>query len=153
MPSWGEQWSCSENNAIFTQNIEHNLRSPTLEQLQSDSGTQQQGRNSGKMSYLVTRLRLNTADNRTRNEWRILRVLLVAVPTCNRSLINHNRRIWQIKRIRSCRNIFHGDHQIHLSQLLETQHFTAKMSPFWSYWHLCKANSVCGAITSCKIQF
>ena len=38
-----------------------------------------------------------------------------------------------IKRIRSCRNIFQGDHQIQLSQLLETQHFTAKMSPFWSY--------------------
>ena len=95
----------------------------------------------------------NSQSSRTRNDWRILRVLLDAVPTCNRSLINHNRRIWQIKRIRSCRNIFHGDHQIHLSQLLETQHFTAKMSPFWSYWHLCKANSVCGAITSCKIQF
>ena len=63
MPSWGEQWSCSENNAIFTQNIEHNLRSPTLEQLQSDSGTQQQGRNSGNMCYLVTRLRNNYADN------------------------------------------------------------------------------------------
>ena len=35
----------------------------------------------------------NTMASRTRNEWRILRVLLVAVPTCNRSLINHNRRI------------------------------------------------------------
>ena len=49
---------------------------------------------------------------RARNESRILRVLLVSVPTCNRSLINHNRRVWQIKRIRSRRIIFHGDHQI-----------------------------------------
>ena len=56
MPSWEEQWSCSENNAIFTQNIKHNLRLPTLEQLQSDSGTQQQGRSSNKMCYLVTRM-------------------------------------------------------------------------------------------------
>ena len=30
---------------------------------------------------------------RARNESRILRVLLVSVPTCNRSLINHNRRV------------------------------------------------------------
>ena len=50
--------------------------------------------------------------SRARNESRILRVLLVSVPTCNRSLINHNRRVWQIKRIRSRRIIFHGDHQI-----------------------------------------
>ena len=49
---------------------------------------------------------------RARNESRILRVLLVSVPICNRSLINHNRRVWQIKRIRSRRIIFHGDHQI-----------------------------------------
>ena len=69
MPSWGEQWSCSENNAISTHTkhraqcyCELNLRSPTLEQLQSDSGTKQQGRNSGKMCYLVTRLRNNSAD-------------------------------------------------------------------------------------------
>ena len=33
-------------------------------------------------------------DIRTRNEWRILRVLLIAVPTCNRSLINHRALIW-----------------------------------------------------------
>ena len=87
------------------------------------------------------------------NEWRIQRVLLVSVPTCNRSLINHNRRVWQIKSIRSCRSIFHGDHRIQLTQLLETQHFTAKMCPFWSYWHHCKAIVVYGGITSCKIQF
>ena len=31
--------------------------------------------------------------SRARNESRILRVLLVSVPTCNRSLINHNRRV------------------------------------------------------------
>ena len=87
------------------------------------------------------------------NGVRIWRVLLVSVPTCNRSLIYHNRRVWQIKSTRSCRSIFHGDHQIQLSQLLETQHFSAKLCPFWSYWHLCKANSAYGAITSCKIQF
>ena len=90
---------------------------------------------------------------RARNGWRILRILLVSVPSCNRSLIYHNRRVWQIKSIRSRRSIFHGDHQIQLSQLLETQHFSAKLCPFWSYWHLCKANSAYGAITSCKIQF
>ena len=81
MPSWGEQWSyseISENNAIFTQNIEHNLRSPTLEQLQSDSGTQQQGRNSGKTSYLVTRLRNNTADNI--HNFFYFRYYLISVP-------------------------------------------------------------------------
>ena len=54
----------------------------------------------------------NDVLNRARNESRILRVLLVSVPSCNRSLINHNRRVWQIKRIRSRRIIFHGDHQI-----------------------------------------
>ena len=31
--------------------------------------------------------------SRGRNEGRILRVLLVSVPTCNRSLIYHNRRV------------------------------------------------------------
>ena len=31
--------------------------------------------------------------SRDRNEGRILRVLLVSVPTCNRSLIYHNRRV------------------------------------------------------------
>ena len=91
--------------------------------------------------------------DRAWNGVRIWRVLLVSVPTCNRSHIYHNRRVWQIKSTHSCRSIFHGDHQIQWSQLLETQHFTAKMYPFWYYWHLCKANSVCGAITSCKIQF
>ena len=94
-----------------------------------------------------------TIDSRAWNGVRIWRVLLVSVPTCNRSFIYHNRRVWQIKSTRSCRSIFHGDHQIQLSQLLETQHFSAKLCPFWSYWHLCKANSAYGAITSCKIQF
>ena len=92
-------------------------------------------------------------STRAWNGVRIWRVLLVSVPTCNRSLIYHNHRVWQIKSTRSCRSIFHGDHQIQLSQLLETQHFSAKLCAFWSYWHLCKANSVYGAITSCKIQF
>ena len=31
--------------------------------------------------------------SRDRNEGRILRVLLLSVPTCNRSLIYHNRRV------------------------------------------------------------
>ena len=53
-----------------------------------------------------------TVEIRALSGSRILRVLLVSVPTCNRSLINHNRRVWQIKRIRSRRIIFHGDHQI-----------------------------------------
>ena len=60
----------------------------------------------------VSRCGKRWLEVRARNESRILRVLLVSVPTCNRSLINHNRRVWQIKRIRSRRIIFHGDHQI-----------------------------------------
>ena len=35
----------------------------------------------------------NMEHIRGRIEWRILRVLLVSVPTCNHSLINHNRRV------------------------------------------------------------
>ena len=37
----------------------------------------------------------------------------------------------------------------YMSQLLERQHFTAKMSPFWRYWHLCNENSAYATIASC----
>ena len=37
----------------------------------------------------------------------------------------------------------------YMSQLLERQHFTAKMSPFWRFWHLCNDNSAYAAIASC----
>ena len=37
----------------------------------------------------------------------------------------------------------------YMSQLLETQHFTAKMTPFWRYWHLCNENSAYATIASC----
>ena len=59
--------------------------------------------------------------------------------------IYHNCRVWQIKSIRLRQSIFHNDHD--LSQLMERQHFTANMSPFWLYWHLCNAYA---AIASCK---
>ena len=36
----------------------------------------------------------------------------------------------------------------YMSQLLERQHFTAKMSPFWRYWHLCNENSAYATIAS-----
>ena len=64
------------------------------------------------MMAVIALSALYAVVSRARNESRILRVLLVSVPTCNRSLIYHNRRVWQIKRIRSRRIIFHGDHQI-----------------------------------------
>ena len=38
-------------------------------------------------------LTLETLNTRARNGSRILRVLLVSVPTCNRSHIYHNRRV------------------------------------------------------------
>ena len=37
----------------------------------------------------------------------------------------------------------------YMSQLLERQHFTAKLSPFWRFWHLCNDNSAYAAIASC----
>ena len=36
-----------------------------------------------------------------------------------------------------------------MSQLLERQHFTAKMSPFWRFWHPCNESSAYVAIASC----
>ena len=36
----------------------------------------------------------------------------------------------------------------YMSQLLERQHFTAKMSRFRRYWHLCNENSAYAAIAS-----
>ena len=47
----------------------------------------------GSLLIILSTIGDTSHVTRTRNEWRILRVLLVAVPTCNRSLINHNRRI------------------------------------------------------------
>ena len=70
------------------------------------------GSSGGLLIYIPPSQPDLSLPSRARNESRILRVLLVSVPTCNRSLIYHNRRVWQIKRIRSRRIIFHGDHQI-----------------------------------------
>ena len=37
----------------------------------------------------------------------------------------------------------------YMSLLLERQHFTAQMSPFWRFWQLCNENSADAAIASC----
>ena len=78
----------------------------------------------------------------------------VSAKRCKASLVVHlltktqeNMKQWNLCIIINL--LFYTAIIQYMSQLLERQHFTAKMSRFRRYWHLCNENSAYATIASC----